>query len=182
MSFGRSPDAATWAFPPAAAARSCWLPRGPILAGLVEEMAITPFKPCRPRAAYVPRVVAAAYYRETGTSKTYTSKTYDPNANTARRCLEQLREAAESSNINLRIPRRFPLFAAEAHQWAAPGPEGKARYGLVVMRLDFTARPMMIETILLGLDLPMLFFVPNQRMFGVGTYQVFTNGTRAPGH
>ncbi len=110
MSFGRSPDAATAsAFPPAAAPLLLAATRSPILAGLVEEMAeITPFKPCGPGAAYVPRVMAAAYYRETGTSKTYTSKTYDPNANYAG-YLEQLREAAKASNINLQIAPA-PLF------------------------------------------------------------------------
>ena len=121
--------------------------------------------------------MAAAYYRETGTSKTYTSKTYDPNANYAG-YLEQLREAAKASNINLQIAPA-PLFTAEkARQWAAQVQKEKPD-GLVVMRLDFTAGPMMeVETILLGLDLPMLFFVPNQRMFGWGTYGLHERHTR----
>ncbi len=147
--------------------------RNPILAALAEDIAeITPFKPCGPGAAYVPRVMAAAYYRETGTSRLRPER--------------QLRRILGNNSAKRRKPRTLisrsrpaPLFTAEkARQWRQRA-EGEAR-GLVVMRLDFTAGPMMeVETILLDLDLPMLFFVPNQRMFGWGTWSSRT--AYAPG-
>ncbi|MBM3892054.1 MAG: hypothetical protein FJ388_23305, partial [Verrucomicrobia bacterium] len=149
--------------------------RNPILAALVEEMAkIAPFKPCGPGAAYVPRVMAATYYRP---AETESSKTFDAAAN-YKGYLEQLREAAKALNMKLDVAPA-PLFTPEdACRWAGQVKEEKPD-GLVVMRLDFTAGPLLdVETILLEMDVPMLFFVPNQRMFGWGRYGLHERHTR----
>jgi len=161
--------------------------RNPILAALSEQLAqITPFKPCGPGASYVPRVMAVAYYQPRdpktgrppeGQGYRHVGLTYDPKAN-YEGYLKQLREAAKKLNIQLDIAPA-PLFTADdARQWRAQV-EKKEPDGLVVMRLDFTAGPMMeVETTLLGLDVPMLFFVPNQRMFGWGAYGLHERHTR----
>jgi hypothetical protein len=90
----------------------------------------------------------------------------------------QLRGAADAFNMRLDTPAA-PLFAVEdARRWRAQVEKEKPD-GLVVMRLDFTAGPMMeVETILLDLDVPMLFFVPNQRTFGWGAYGLHERHTR----
>ncbi|MBM4040558.1 MAG: hypothetical protein FJ290_18795 [Planctomycetes bacterium] len=149
--------------------------RKPILAAAAEEKAeIEPFKPCGPGAAYVPRVMAAAYYRPPTMA---ISKTFDPDAN-YEGYQAQLREAAKALNMKLDIAPAPLSTPDHARQWAAQVEKEKPD-GLVVMRLDFTAGPMMeVETILLQMDVPMLFFVPNQRMFGWGTYGLHERHTR----
>ena len=157
--------------------------RNPILAALAEELAeIAPFRPCGPGAAYVPRVMAAAYYRprdpKTGLPKYGPQdKVHEPKA-LYEEYLVQLREAAKAHNIKLDIAPA-PLFTEQdARQWTEQVKKEKPD-GLVVMRLDFTAGPMMeVETTLLELDVPMLFFVPNQRMFGWGAYGLQERHTR----
>jgi len=157
--------------------------QNPILAALAEEAgAITPFKPCGPGAAYVPRVMAAAYYRprdpNTGLPKYGPQdKIHDPQA-LLEEYSAQLREAARAFNLKLDIAAK-PLWTAEdARAWAAQVQQEKPD-GLVVMRLDFTAGPMMeVETTLLEMDVPMLFFVPNQRMFGWGAFGLHERHTR----
>jgi len=153
------------------------------LAAAVEETAaLVPFQPCGPGTAYVPRLMAAAYYRprdpKTGRA-TYgpPSLNYDVNAN-YEGYLRQLRGAAKARNMKVDIAPA-PLFSAEAaREWAARVKKEKPD-GLVVMRLDFTAGPMMeVETTLLDLDVPLLFFVPNQRMFGWGGYGLHERHTR----
>ncbi len=157
--------------------------RNPLLAAWAEEMAeIAPFKPCGPGADYRPRVMAAAYYRprdsQTGLPKYGPQdRVHDPNS-LYEEYLVQLREAAKAFNMKLDIAAA-PLFSAEdARGWAAQVKKENPD-GLVVMRLDFTAGPMMeVETILLEMDVPMLFFVPNQRMFGWGAYGLQERHTR----
>jgi hypothetical protein len=150
--------------------------RNPVLAAVVEEMAvIAPFKPSGPGAAYVPRVMGATYYRRgpAGTA----SKTFDPDANYAG-YLGQLREAAKAFNLKLDVAPAPLSTAEDAHRWTAQVEQEKPD-GLVVMRLDFTQGPMMdVEKTLLDLDVPMLFFVPNQRMFGWGAYGLHERHTR----
>ena len=161
--------------------------RNLILAALFEQMAqITPFKPCGPGASYIPRVMAAGYYQPRdpktgrppeGQGYRHVGRTYDPKAN-YEGYLKQLREAAKTLNIQLDIAPAPFFTAADARPWRAEV-EKKKPDGLVVMRLDFTAGPMMeVETTLLGLDVPMLFFVPNQRMFGWGAYGLHERHTR----
>jgi hypothetical protein len=157
--------------------------RNPLLAGLAEEMAeITPFKPCGPGAAYVPRIMVAGYYRprdaKTGLPQYGPQdKIHDPSA-LYEEYLGRLRDMAKALRMKLEIAAA-PLFSAEeARAWAAQVKKEKPD-GLVIMRLDFTAGPMLeVETTLLELDVPMLFFVPNQRMFGWGAYGLQERHTR----
>jgi hypothetical protein len=157
--------------------------RNPLLAALAEEVAeIAPFRACGPGAAYVPRIMAAGYYRprdpKTGLP-TYgpQDRVHDPSA-LYEEYLVQLREAAKVANAKLEIAAA-PLFTAEAaREWAAQVKQEKPD-GLVIIRLDFTAGPMLeVETIVLETDVPLLFFVPNQRMFGWGAYGPHERHTR----
>jgi len=127
--------------------------------------------------------MAAGYYRPRD-SKTDLpeygpqDRVHDPHA-LYEEYLGQLREAAKAANMKLDLAAA-PLFMAEdARAWAAQVKKEKPD-GLVVLRLDFTAGPMLeVETVLLELDVPMLFFVPNQRMFGWGAYGLQERHTRS---
>ena len=93
--------------------------RNPILAALAEEIAeVAPFKPCGPGADYIPRVMAAAYYRPRDSQTNLPEygpqdNVHDPNA-LYEEYLVQLREAAKTLNMKLDVAAA-PLLTAEDH-------------------------------------------------------------------
>ncbi len=143
--------------------------RNPIFAGLAEEIAqITPFKPCGPGAACVPRVMAAGYYGPRCDLPPDDEKQRELDPNYVR-YLGQLREAAKALNLKLDIAPAPLNTPEDARRWAAQV-EKEQPDGLVVIRLSILRGPLSeVQSILLGLDAPMLFFVPNQKMFGWGS-------------
>jgi hypothetical protein len=143
--------------------------RNPIFAGLAEEIAqITPFKPCGPGAACVPRVMAAGYYGPRCDLPPDDEKQRELDPNYVR-YLGQLREAAKALNLKLDIAPAPLNTPEDARRWAAQV-EKEQPDGIVVIRLSILRGPLSeVQSILLGLDAPMLFFVPNQKMFGWGS-------------
>ena len=152
-----------------------------VLGALANETAeITPFKPCGPGASYVPRIKAAACYRqrdEKGLTARPTLATYDVDAKYKDYC-RQLGQAQKALGIKIDIAPE-PIYSAEdAKRWVARVNEEKPD-GLLVMRLDLLAGVMrQIESILLDVDLPMVFFVPNQMIFGRGGYGLLERHTQ----